>query len=216
MALFVLIMLLAGVRFVPRLLGLVDATGSRELFILAVLSAALGISFAAAELFDVSLALGAFLAGIVVNASPLSHRAGEEALPLREAFSVLFFVSVGMLIDPLGIAQRAVQVAGVVFVVIVAKSAIAFAVVRLLRGSAVVGLTVAAGLAQIGEFSFLLAETAYSLGILPDEGRDLVLAAALVSIGLNPGVSLIARRLAARLSPVGATVSNERHNLSKA
>jgi CPA2 family monovalent cation:H+ antiporter-2 len=198
---FVMLMLVVGTRVVPWLLARVERTESRELFILAVLAAALGISFAAAELFDVSFALGAFLAGVVVNASPLSHRAGEEALPLREAFSVLFFVSVGMLIDPGELLANAGRVAGVLAIVLVGKAVIALALVRLLGGSLKVGLTVAVALSQIGEFSFILADEAQGLGLFPDVGRELVLAAAIVSITVNPLLFAAANRVLRRSEP---------------
>ena len=197
---FVVLMFVAGKRFVPWVLQQVDTTGSRELFILAVLASALGISFLAAELFEVSFALGAFVAGMVVNASPLSHRAGEEALPLREAFSVLFFVSVGMLLDPWVFIEQAWQLMGVLGVVLVAKAVAAVVIVRLLGGPLRVGLTVAAGLSQVGEFSFILADMGFGLGLLPDEGRTLILAAAVVSITLNPVLFSSAQRVLRRFS----------------
>ncbi|MCC7366216.1 MAG: cation:proton antiporter [Dehalococcoidia bacterium] len=201
---FIVLMLVAGTRAVPWVLARVATTGSRELFILAVLAISLGVSFIAAELFDVSFALGAFLAGLVVNASPLSHRAGEEALPLREAFSVLFFVSVGMLIDPQILWERAAELGGVLAIVLVAKAAVAIALVRALGGDLSIGLTVAAGLSQVGEFSFILVEGAFALGIFPDTGRDLVLGAALVSITLNPLLFALARRVRGRVTTQAA------------
>jgi len=185
-ALFVALMLLAGTRVIPWLLARIARTGSRELFVLATLAAALGIAYAAADFFGASLALGAFLAGVVVNASDLSHRAAEEALPLREAFAVLFFVSVGVLIDPKYLVTHAGQILAVLAIVVVGKALTALLLARLLGGSLHVGLTVAMGLAQIGEFSFILADLGHSLGLLPDGARDLILAAALGSITLNP------------------------------
>lgn len=196
--LFVAIMLVLGTRAIPWLLAHVEATGSRELFTLAVLTAALGISFAASELFDVSFALGAFLAGVVVNASPFSHRAGEEALPLREAFSVLFFVSVGMLIDPRILIDEVAPLLGTLGIVMVAKAGAALVLVRLLGGTLSSGLIVAAGLSQVGEFSFILAEAGFGLGILPDGGRDLILGAALISITLNPLLFRLVREVCSR------------------
>ena len=201
-AVFAGLMLVLGVRVVPRLLEWVEATGSRELFTLSVLAVAIGIAFAAYALFGVSFALGAFLAGVVLNESPVSHRAGEEALPLRDAFAVLFFVSVGMLLDPSFLVQEPMAVVLVTLLVVVAKAAAAFVIVALLRRPVRVGLTVAAGLAQVGEFSFILATLGLSLGLIPDEAFQLVVAAALVSITLNPFVfrlvEPVERRIAAR------------------
>ena len=201
-AVFAGLMLVLGVRVVPRLLEWVEGTGSRELFTLSVLAVAIGIAFAAYALFGVSFALGAFLAGVVLNESPVSHRAGEEALPLRDAFAVLFFVSVGMLLDPSFLVQEPMAVVLVTLLVVVAKAAAAFVIVALLRRPVRVGLTVAAGLAQVGEFSFILATLGLSLGLIPDEAFQLVVAAALVSITLNPFVfrlvEPVERRIAAR------------------
>jgi len=186
LVLFVALMLIAGVRLIPWLLLRVERTGSRELFILATLAIALGIAYGAADLFGVSFALGAFLAGVVVNESELSHRAAEEALPLRDAFAVLFFVSVGMLIDPSVLLDEPLRLLAVVAIVIVGKSLAALLIVRVLRGPLRTGLVVAAGLSQIGEFSFILIEMGRTLELLPDEGRDLILVAAVISITLNP------------------------------
>ena len=197
-ALFVVLMLVGGIRLIPWLLTRVERTGNRELFILATLATALGIAFGAAELFGASFALGAFLAGVVVNESELSHRAAEEALPLRDAFSVLFFVSVGMLIDPSSLIDNLDRLIPVVLVVMIGKAVAAVLLVRLLGGPVRVGLTVAAGLSQIGEFSFILADVGTSLDLLPDEGRELILAAALVSITLNPLLFQLIGPLAAR------------------
>jgi K+:H+ antiporter len=185
-AVFVTLMLVVGVRVIPWLLARVEATGSRELFILATLAIALGVAYGAAELFDISFALGAFLAGVVVNESDLSHRAAEEALPLREAFAVLFFVSVGMLIDPAFLVEQPWRILAVTAVIVFGKSVAAFLIVRLLRRPARSALVVSAALAQIGEFSFILAATGVQLDLLPAQGRDLILAGALVSIVLNP------------------------------
>jgi len=201
-AVFAGLMLVLGVRVVPRLLEWVEGTGSRELFTLSVLAVAIGIAFAAYALFGVSFALGAFLAGVVLNESPVSHRAGEEALPLRDAFAVLFFVSVGMLLDPSFLVQEPLAVVLVTLLVVVAKAAAAFVIVALLRRPVRVGLTVAAGLAQVGEFSFILATLGLTLGLIPDEAFQLVVAAALVSITLNPFVfrlvEPVERRIALR------------------
>ena len=187
-AIFAGLMLVLGVRVVPRLLEWVEGTGSRELFTLSVLAVAIGIAFAAFALFGVSFALGAFLAGVVLNESPVSHRAAEEALPLRDAFAVLFFVSVGMLLDPSYLVEQPQAVVLVTLLVVIAKSVAAFAIVALLRRPVRVGLTVAAGLAQVGEFSFILATLGLGLGLIPNDAYQLVVAAALVSITLNPFV----------------------------
>jgi monovalent cation:H+ antiporter-2, CPA2 family len=185
-AILVVVMLFAGARLVPWLLVQVSRTGSRELFILAVLAVAFGIAFGSATIFGVSFALGAFLAGLVVGESDLSHQAAEDALPLREAFAVLFFVSVGMLFDPSILFTSPLQVLAVVAIIIVAKPLAAFLIVMALRRPARTGLIVGASLAQIGEFSFILAELGRSLGMLPPEGYGLILAGALISITLNP------------------------------
>jgi CPA2 family monovalent cation:H+ antiporter-2 len=204
--LLVLVMLLAGARLVPWLLIQVSRTGSRELFILAVLAVAFGIAFGSAVIFGVSFALGAFLAGLVVGESDLSHQAAEDALPLRDAFAVLFFVSVGMLFDPSILLASPWHVAAVVAIIIVAKPVAAFLLVVALRRPARTGLVVGAGLAQIGEFSFILAELGRSLGLLPDEGYNLVLAGALISITLNPLFFKAIRPLEAWLDRPSGTI----------
>jgi CPA2 family monovalent cation:H+ antiporter-2 len=187
-AIFAALMIVAGARLVPKLLELVAHDGSRELFTLAVLAIAVGIAFIAAAVFDVSFALGAFLAGVVVGESDVSHQAAEDALPLRDAFAVLFFVSVGMLLDPAYLVEQPLAIVAVVVLVVVAKSVAAFAIVAVLRQPVLTGLTVAAGLAQIGEFSFILATMGLSLELLPSEGVQLIVAGALFSITLNPFV----------------------------
>jgi CPA2 family monovalent cation:H+ antiporter-2 len=180
------LVLVVGARVIPWLLVQVSRTGSRELFTLSVLAMALGIAFLSAVLFEVSLALGAFLAGVVVSESDLSHQAAADALPLRDAFAVLFFVSVGMLFDPGFIVSAPLQVLVVVSIVILGKGLTALAMVGVLGYPLRTGLTVAAGLAQVGEFSFILADLGRTLGLLPGEGHSLILAAAIVSISLNP------------------------------
>ena len=185
-AAFVALMLVVGRRYFPSLLWLVARTGSRELFTLAVISAAVGVAYASARLFSVSFALGAFFAGMMMRESALSHRAAEESLPLRDAFSVLFFVSVGMLFDPLIVIREPVKLAAVVAIILFGKTAAAVALVLAFRYPLNTALTVGASLAQIGEFSFILAGLGVSLGLLPPEGLSLVLAAALISITLNP------------------------------
>ena len=185
-AAFVALMLVVGRRFLPRLLWLVARTGSRELFTLAVISAAVGVAYASARLFSVSFALGAFFAGMMMRESALSHRAAEESLPLRDAFAVLFFVSVGMLFDPQIVVREPLKLAAVVAIILVGKTAAAVGLVLAFRYPFTTALTVGASLAQVGEFSFILAGLGVSLGLLPAEGQSLVLAAALISITLNP------------------------------
>ncbi|ACB36107.1 sodium/hydrogen exchanger [Leptothrix cholodnii SP-6] len=183
---FIALMLIAGRRVLPWLLSHIARTGSRELFTLSVISAAIGIAYGAAALFGVSFALGAFFAGMVMRESEFSHRAAEESLPLRDAFSVLFFVSVGMLFEPAILVEQPGRVLGVVAIIIVGKSIAALALTLAFRYPLNTALTVAASLAQIGEFSFILAGLGMALGLLPAEGMSLVLAGALITIALNP------------------------------
>jgi CPA2 family monovalent cation:H+ antiporter-2 len=183
---FIALMLVAGRRVLPWFLWLVARTGSRELFTLSVIAAAIGIAYGAAQLFSVSFALGAFFAGMVMRESEFSHRAAQESLPLRDAFSVLFFVSVGMLFKPAILLEQPLHVLGTVAIIILGKSVAAFALVLAFRYPLNTALTVSASLAQIGEFSFILAGLGLSLGLLPAEGMSLVLAGALISIALNP------------------------------
>lgn len=201
-ALFVALALVVGTRVVPWLLLRVSRTESRELFTLAVLAVALGIAYGSAALFGVSFALGAFFAGVILSESDLSHKAGEDSLPLKDAFAVLFFVSVGMLFDPTILLREPLAVAAVLLVIMVGKSLAAFVIVIAFRHPVRTALTVSASLAQIGEFSFILAGLGITLGLLPAEGRDLILAGALLSITLNPiafaGIPLIERILRSR------------------
>jgi CPA2 family monovalent cation:H+ antiporter-2 len=183
---FILIMLVIGKRLLPWLLWHIAKTGSRELFTLAVVSTAIGIAYVASALFSVSFALGAFFAGMVMRESEFSHRAAEESLPLRDAFAVLFFVSVGMLFQPAVIIEQPLNVLAVVCVIVVGKSIAAMVITLAFRYPLNTALIVAASLAQIGEFSFILAGLGMSLGLLPIEGMSLILAAALISIALNP------------------------------
>jgi CPA2 family monovalent cation:H+ antiporter-2 len=183
---FVVIMLVVGRRAIPWLLHYVAHTGSRELFRLAVLAIALGVAYGAAILFDVSFALGAFFAGMILSESELSQRAANESLPLRDAFAVLFFVSVGMLFDPMIVVNNWAQVLATLAIIIVGKSAAAYAIVRAFGHSHATALTISASLAQIGEFSFILAGLGVSLALLPEHGRDLILAGAILSIVVNP------------------------------
>jgi monovalent cation:H+ antiporter-2, CPA2 family len=183
---FIALMLVVGRRLFPWLLWQIARTGSRELFTLCVIATAVGIAYGSAELFGVSFALGAFFAGMVMRESPLSHRAAEESLPFRDAFSVLFFVSVGMLFDPRVLVREPLHVFAVLAIIIFGKSLAAFSLVLLFRYPLNTALTVSASLAQIGEFSFILANLGISLGLLPAEGQSLILAGAIFSIALNP------------------------------
>jgi CPA2 family monovalent cation:H+ antiporter-2 len=185
-AVFVALMLLVGKRFVPQLLKWVVRVRSRELFTLSVLAIALGIAYGSALLFGVSIALGAFFAGVVLSESELSHKAGEDILPMRDAFAVLFFVSVGMLFNPMILVQEPLRVLAVMLVLVVGNSAAAFSIVLMRRYSLRTALMVSAGLAQIGEFSFILIGLGMSLQLVPQQAQDLVLAGAIVSIALNP------------------------------
>jgi len=227
-AAFLAVMLIAGRRLLPWLLWQVAGTGSRELFTLAVVAAAISIAYGAAQLFSVSFALGAFFAGMVMRESEFSHRAAEESLPLRDAFAVLFFVAVGMLFDPKVLVEQWPHVLGVVAIIVVGKSVAALALVLAFRYPLSTALTVAASLAQIGEFSFILAGLGLALGLLPAAGVSLVLAGALISIALNPFVfaavaplgrwalrrSELARRLERRADPLAELpMSTERKYL---
>ncbi len=212
--LFVILMLFLGRRLFPWLLMQVARTGTRELFTLAVIAAAIGIAFGAAELFGVSFALGAFFAGMVLRESPLSFRAAQDSLPLREAFSVLFFVAVGMLFDPKILVERPVQVLLVVAIILVGKSAAAFLIVALFRYPLRTALTVSASLAQIGEFSFILAGLGVTLDLIPEEAYGLILAGALLSIAINPflfmAIEPLHRLLRRRSGPFFASQSGDR------
>ncbi|HEY0052933.1 MAG TPA: YbaL family putative K(+) efflux transporter [Caulobacteraceae bacterium] len=195
---FVALMLIVGRKVIPWVLHYVAHTGSRELFRLAVLAIALGAAFGAAQLFGVSFALGAFFAGMILSESELSQRAAEETLPLRDAFAVLFFVAVGMLFNPAVLLESPWAVLAVVLIVVIGKSAAAFAIVRVFKHPTQTALTISASLAQIGEFSFILAALGVTLEILPPQGRDLILAGAILSILLNPLVFALAERLVRR------------------
>jgi len=182
---FIALMLVLGRRLLPRLLFAVAGTGSRELFTLCVVAVAVGVAYGSAALFDVSFALGAFFAGMMMRESEYSHRAADESLPLRDAFSVLFFVSVGMLFDPQVLVQQPLKVLGVVVIIMLGKTLAAMALVLAFRYPLNTALTVGASLAQIGEFSFILAGLGVAQGLLPAEGQSLILAGALISIALN-------------------------------
>ncbi|EJT02745.1 YbaL family putative K(+) efflux transporter [Rhizobium sp. CCGE 510] len=185
-ALFVALMLVFGRKLIPWTMHRIAHTGSRELFRLGVLAIALGVAFGAAKLFGVSLALGAFFAGMVLAESELSHRAAQESLPLRDAFAVLFFVSVGMLFDPNILIDKPLPILATVFIIVIGKSVAALLIVLAFKKPLSTALTISASLGQIGEFSFILAALGVELGLLPGEGRDLILAGAIISIILNP------------------------------
>jgi CPA2 family monovalent cation:H+ antiporter-2 len=185
-AAFIALMLAAGRRVFPMLPWQIARTGSRELFTLCIVSAAVSIAYAATALFGVSFALGAFFAGMMMRESELSHRAAEQSLPLREAFAVLFFVSVGMLFDPMVLVERPIQVLAVLGIIITGKTLAATALILAFGYPLSTALTVATSLAQIGEFSFILAGLGVNLGLLPHEGQSLILAGALISIAINP------------------------------
>ncbi|MGE7138570.1 YbaL family putative K(+) efflux transporter [Luteibacter sp. NPDC031894] len=195
---FVALMLIVGKRAIPWVLQAVSASGSRELFRLAVLAIALGVAFGAARLFDVSFELGAFFAGMMMGESKLSQRAAEETLPLRDAFAVLFFVSVGMLFNPQILVDSPWVVLAACLIIIVGKSFAAFVIVRLFGRPTKTALTIATSLAQIGEFSFILAGLGVTLGLLSAQARDILLAAAIVSILVNPLLFAMLDRWVAR------------------
>lgn len=197
---FMVFMLVVGRRIIPWMLHYVAHTGSRELFRLAVLAISLGVAFGAAVLFDVSLALGAFFAGMILSESELSHRAANETLPLRDAFAVLFFVSVGMLVDPGIVAREPLPLLVTVLIIVFGKSIAAFFIVRLFGHPNMTALTISASLAQIGEFSFILAGLGVALGLMPERGRDLVLAGAIISIMLNPVMFVLLDRFSAKVA----------------
>jgi CPA2 family monovalent cation:H+ antiporter-2 len=198
-AAFAAIALVLGPRVMPWILRQVARTGSRELFTLAVLTLSVGIAFGATALFDVSFALGAFFAGMVLNESELSHKAAANSLPLQDAFAVLFFVSVGMLFDPTIIVREPLTVLGVLGLILIGKSVVALALVLALGYPVSTGLVISAALAQVGEFSFILATLGIAYGLLPKEGLSLIVAGALISITLNPMAFALADRLTVRL-----------------
>jgi CPA2 family monovalent cation:H+ antiporter-2 len=199
---FVAFMFVVARRILPWVLHWVAHTGSRELFRLAVLAIALGVAFGAAVIFDVSFALGAFFAGMILGETQLSRRAAEETLPLRDAFAVLFFVSVGMLFDPNVLVEQPGPVLATVAIIVVGKSLAAFALIRAFGHTTQTALTVSVSLAQIGEFSFILAGLGVGLEVLPETGRDLILAGALLSILVNPILfTLAVKRIRADATP---------------
>ncbi|MBR0823261.1 YbaL family putative K(+) efflux transporter [Bradyrhizobium liaoningense] len=198
---FIGLMLVVGRRVIPWILHYIAHTGSRELFRLGVLAIALCIAFGATKLFDVSLALGAFFAGMMLRESPLSARAAQESLPLRDAFAVLFFVSVGMMFDPMSVVREPWPLLATLAIIMLGKSVAAFLIVVLFRHPLATALTISASLSQIGEFSFILAELGVASQILPSDGRDLIMAGAILSIMLNPLMFAAATWLAPRLDP---------------
>lgn len=225
---FIVLMLVVGRRVLPKMLWWVARTGSQELFTLSVVAIAVGVAFGAAKLFDVSFALGAFFAGMMMRESEFSHRAADESLPLRDAFAVLFFVSVGMLFDPAVVWEQPLKLLAVVVVVMVGKTLAAAALVLVFRYPLNTALTVAVSLAQIGEFSFILAGLGVGLGLMPSEGQSLVLAVALLSIAANAALfsavdpirgwllarSALARRLEQRDDPLAELpATTQRANL---
>jgi len=193
-ALFVALMFVVGRRLIPWILHYIAHTGSRELFRLAVLSIALGVAFIAATLFGVSIALGAFFAGMILSESPLSQRAAEESLPLRDAFAVLFFVSVGMVFDPLTLVHEPLALAMTLVVVVVGSAGSALVLVRLFGQPWPTAILIGAGLAQIGEFSFILADLGIGLKLMPDRARDLILGTSILTILINPFLLRLADR----------------------
>src|SRR5690606_6019036 len=195
---FVAFMLIVGRRAIPWVLERIAGTGSRELFTLAVLSIAMGVAFGSAELFGVSFALGAFFAGMLLNESEFSHQAAQDSLPMRDAFAVLFFVSVGMLFDPRILVAHPWQVMATTLIVMLGKSAVAYVIVRAFGHPRGTALTISASLAQIGEFAFIIAGLGVTLELMPSEAQDLVLAGALISIMLNPLIFRLLDRWQAR------------------
>ncbi|WP_174868838.1 YbaL family putative K(+) efflux transporter [Pectobacterium polaris] len=206
---FITLMIVVGRRLVPWVLAKSASTGSRELFTLAVLAMALGIAFGAVKLFDVSFALGAFFAGVVLNESELSQRAAHDTLPLRDAFAVLFFVSVGMLFDPMILVNDPISVLITLAIIVFGKSAAAFVLVRLFGHSKRTALTISASLAQIGEFAFILAGLGIVLGLLSEEGRNLVLAGAILSIMINPLLFTLLERYLAKNETIEEQIVEE-------
>jgi CPA2 family monovalent cation:H+ antiporter-2 len=194
---FVAVMMIIGRRLIPWILHYIAHTGSRELFRLGVLAIALGFAFGAAKLFGVSFALGAFFAGMILSESELSQRAAEETLPLRDAFAVLFFVSVGMLFDPMILVRDFWPVLATFAIIVIGKSVAAWAIVRAFGHPNSTALTISASLAQIGEFSFILAGLGVALAVLPTQARDLILAGALLSILANPMIFILLDRMKA-------------------
>ena len=198
---FMVVMLIFGKRLIPWILHRVVHLGSRELFRLSVLAIALGVALGASELFGVSFALGAFFAGMIMGESELSHQAANETLPLRDAFAVLFFVSVGMLFDPMTLLENPWPLLGALGIVVIGKALAAIAIMKAFRQPADSTMLIAASLAQIGEFSFILATLGVGLGLMPEAAQDLILGAAILSIVLNPLAFLVLERFAPKPRP---------------
>jgi len=208
-AAFVAVMLVGGRRVIPWVLERVVYTGSRELFRLGVLATALGVAYGASKLFGVSFALGAFFAGMVLAESEFSQRAADETLPLRDAFSVLFFVAVGMLFDPMVLVRDTLAVAATLLIIVLGKSVAAYLIVIAFRYPKLTAMTISASLAQIGEFSFILVAMGVAFELLPSHGRDLILAGALLSILLNPLWFQLLDRYRARHPEIAAVPAAE-------
>lgn len=206
--LFIALMLIIGRRVIPWLLKISAQSGSRELFRLSVVAIALGVAFGAAHLFGVSISLGAFFAGMVMSESELSHHAAEESLPLRDAFSVLFFVSVGMLFDPGKLLTHFFPLLATLSIIVLGKSTAAFFIVKAFRYSNKTALTISASLAQIGEFSFILAGLSLNLGLINDDAHDLILGGAILSILLNPLVFIACNKIKKYLESLSANVQD--------
>lgn len=208
---FVAFMLIVGIRVIPRILERVAGTGSRELFTLCVLAIALGVAFGSAELFGVSFALGAFFAGLLLSESEFSQQAATETLPLRDAFAVLFFVSVGMLFNPMILVERPLEVLATFALVVVGNGVAAWSVARVIERDRGTSLLLAVALSQIGEFSFILAGLGVSLALLPETGQDLILAAALLSIIANPFLMALVDRRRARSARAAVAADDAAH-----
>lgn len=206
---FVAFMLLVGRRVIPWVLERVASTGSRELFTLGVLALAMGVAFGAAVLFGVSFALGAFFAGLLLNESEFGHKAANDSLPMRDAFAVLFFVSVGMLFDPMILIERPLEIVATVVIIVLGKSLVGYGILRAFGKTQITALTITTSLAQTGEFSFILAGLGVSLDILPPAGQDLILAGALISIMINPFLFTLLDRYRAPQEAESGTTSTE-------
>lgn len=214
-AAFIALMIIVGRKVIPWLLERIAGLGSRELFTLSVLAIAMGIAFGSAELFGVSFALGAFFAGMVLNESELSHKAAEDSLPFRDAFAVLFFVSVGMLFDPNILISHPLMVLATLFIIVVGKSIAAFLIVKAFGKPNGTALTISASLAQIGEFSFILASLGVSYKLLPKEGYDLILAGAILSILINPLLFVLLDHFSAKANTATITESTNEQEKTK-
>ena len=212
---FILLMLVVGKRVIPWILERTAAVGSRELFTLAVLAIALGVAFVSTAVFDVSFALGAFLAGVMLNGSRLSHEAANDSMPMRDAFAVLFFVAVGMLFDPHVLIEQPLAIAAAFLIITVGKSFGAWLIVRMFRYPNETALTIAVALAQIGEFSFILASVGVSIGVLSEDARNLILASAMLSMIANPMLFVALDRWIARREAQKAKVDKAREDTIK-